>query len=195
MQSLWAKVLAGEVRRPGSASVRTLSILRNLDQVTAALFSRLCSVCVSFSLGGELIDIRVPSLGGEPGQNALREYGLHFDSLNALNDYGLIISDHNSWLDYRASIGLHLPEPRQGKRTIFPFGFLGRYWVLSPATERHPVDQEFRLLGVALTRAGRELSRIVDLEPVDEYTQALEKFFQENNLRMTEVDSPLPQRV
>ena len=35
MQSLWAKVLAGEVERAGSTSIRTLGILKNLDQVTA----------------------------------------------------------------------------------------------------------------------------------------------------------------
>ena len=31
MKSLWAKVLAGEIERPGSVSIRGLSILRNLD--------------------------------------------------------------------------------------------------------------------------------------------------------------------
>lgn len=38
MQVLWARVLAGEVERRGSTSVRTLEILRNLDQSTAGLF-------------------------------------------------------------------------------------------------------------------------------------------------------------
>ena len=38
MQSLWAKVLAGEVQRPGSTSIQALSILRNLDRATAKLF-------------------------------------------------------------------------------------------------------------------------------------------------------------
>ena len=65
MQSLWAKVLAGEVERAGSTSIRTLGILKNLDQVTARLFSRFCSACMYMSIAeNEIIDARVPSLGG-----------------------------------------------------------------------------------------------------------------------------------
>ena len=40
MQKLWAKLLAGEVERPGSASLRTLDILRNMTQKEAELFKR-----------------------------------------------------------------------------------------------------------------------------------------------------------
>ena len=48
MQSLWAKVLAGEVERPGSTSIRTLSILRNLDQTAARLFGKaLLRLCIT----------------------------------------------------------------------------------------------------------------------------------------------------
>ena len=40
MQKLWVKLLAGEVERPGSASLRTLSILREMTQKEAELFAR-----------------------------------------------------------------------------------------------------------------------------------------------------------
>ena len=40
MQNLWAKLLAGEVESPGSVSLRTLSILRNMTQKEAELFAR-----------------------------------------------------------------------------------------------------------------------------------------------------------
>ena len=40
MQKLWAKLLAGEVERPGRASLRTLDILRNMTQKEAELFER-----------------------------------------------------------------------------------------------------------------------------------------------------------
>ena len=102
MQSLWAKVLAGEVEKPGSTSIQTLSILKNLDQATARLFGKLCSICISLRLdGNQFIDARVPSLGGNAGSNALQEYGLDFGNLNVLNEHGLVISDYNSWVDYR----------------------------------------------------------------------------------------------
>ena len=130
-------------------------------------------------------------MGGAPGNNALRKYGLGYDVLNVLNEHGLIISDYNSWFDYNMCIGLYPSEPKQDMWRI-PFGFQGRYWGLLPTTER-AVDQEFRLSGVALTRSGRELSRIVDLEPMNEYAQALMKFFEAKNLQMTEVNSWQPQ--
>ena len=191
MQSLWAKVLAGEVERPKSTSIRTLGILRNLDREAAVLFGRLCSACVSLTLDGEdFIDARVPSLGGNVGNNALQKYGLGFGELSLLEEYGLIISDYNSWRDYRMCRGIRSPEPAPGWVRI-PFGFQGQYWVLLPTIEP-PVDKEFRLSGVALTRSGRELSRIVNLEPMDEYAQALKKFFKGSNLQMTEVDGSQP---
>ena len=131
-------------------------------------------------------------MDGNAGDNALQKYGLDFGNLNVLNEQGLIISDYNSWRDYKMSMGIRLPEHTQGTLRI-PFSFQGRYWVFSSTTER-AANQEFRISGVALTQSGRELLRIVSLEPMNEYTQALMKFFQTKNLQMIEVASPLPQQ-
>ena len=193
IQSLWAKVLASETERPGSTSIQTLSILRNLDLATAIVFRRLCSVCVSVSFESSFSDMRVPSLGGNAATNALKSYGLNFGTLNLLNEHGLIISDYNSWFDYNVSIEPWSPKPKLG-HMVSPFGFQGKYWVLSPTAER-AVNKEFKLSGVSLTRSGRELSQVVDLEPMDDYTEALAKFFASENLRMTEVESLLPREV
>ena len=188
MQELWAKVLAGEVERPGNTSIRTLSILRNLDQTTARLFGRLSSACLSIRPDGDQFwDSRVCSLGGAAGDNALRAYGLDFDCLNILNEHGLIISDYNSWFDYNVSI-TSWPSERDAAMMCVPFRFQGRYWVLVPLVQR-PSGRVFRLSGVALTRSGRELSRIVGVDAMDEYAQALRKYFRNNKLQMTEVDS------
>lgn len=101
MHKLWGKVLAGEVERTGSTSLRTLGILRDLDQSTATLFSRFCSLCVFAILdSGLLIDARVPSLGHHAGDNSLADFDLDFRNLNRLQEHGLIISDYNSWFDY-----------------------------------------------------------------------------------------------
>lgn len=193
MQSLWAKVLAGEVERPGSTSIRTLGVLRDLDRPSAMIFRKLCSTAISFiPTGDTILDARVPSLGGEPGSNALRAYGLDFDALNVLNEHGLIISDYNSWFDYRLCLGIRLPEP--GSTMRIPFRFQDRFWVLEPRPQRSK-SGEFKVFGVALTHAGRELSRVVELEPMPEYRQALVSFFEKQNLRMAEVDSMQPHTV
>ena len=194
MQQLWAKVLAGEVGRPGSTSIKTLNIVKNLDKTVARLFGRLCSVCVSINPdGNSFIDARVPSLGGNVGSNALQKYGLSYGNLNALNEHGLIISDYSSSYDMQLSIGLALPgEKSRMVRT--PFWFQGRYWILIPTSE-HVLGKEFRLSGVALTRSGQELSRTVDLEPADQYTVDLMKYFEKNKLQMIEVASWRPEII
>ena len=110
MQLLWAKVLAGEVERAGSTSIRTLGILRNLDQSTARLFRIFCSGCVFLCIDGStLVDARVPSLGGNAASNALKPHGLGFDELNRLNEHGIIISEPLAKLLRRA---VFLPEGR-----------------------------------------------------------------------------------
>ena len=50
--------------------------------------------------------------------------------------------------------------------------------------------QQFRMSGVALSRAGRELFPIVDLDPMESYTEDLKKFFAQQNLQMVEIPTP-----
>lgn len=185
MQSLWAKVLAGEIEQPGCVTIRSLSILRNLDQGSAKLFQTLCSCCVAFEPGGERIaDARVPSLGGNAGENSLREFGLTFDDLNVLNEHGQIINDYNSWYDMKLCIGLDI-----GDAIIrIPFRFQGRYWVLMPS-DPGMIGVQYRLFGVALSQAGKEMFGIVERNPMPNYHEALTNFFATQNLVMTEVGS------
>lgn len=190
MQLLWAKVLAGQVERPGNTSLRTLSILKNLDQSTAELFRKLCSTCVSLRLkSGEgqyqLLDARVPSLDGEPSQNALSKYGLSFNVLNVLNEHGLIISDYNSLSSGYMSCILRRPSTEEPLSLVVHFTYQGQSWILSPIKD--PI-KKFELSGVALTKSGMELSDIVDVEPMEEYTQDLERFLERKNLKMFKIE-------
>ena len=184
MQLLFGRILTGEIRKPGTYSTRTVKILGQLDQNAATLFKKLCSACVALELSdvGHVLDIRVPSLGGNAASNALSKYGLSFDQLNILHEYGLIISDYNSWSDYKLCIVNKNPP------ITIPFLHQGRYWVLSPSPEQNK-NQEFRVSGVALSRAGRELFPIVDQDAVEGYTEELKKFFAQQNLQMVEVPS------
>ena len=194
MQKLWGKVLAGEVERPGSTSIKTLAILKNLDKSVATLFGKICSICVSIRPdGNSFMDARVPSLGGNAANNALKDYNLGFGNLNVLNEHGLVISDYNSWYDIRAAIGIAAGGTRPSLVRI-PFYFQGKYWVLVPTTQRDS-GKEFRLSGVALTKSGQELSRVVELRAADQYAQALQDYFEKDSLRMTEAASWEPQLI
>ena len=194
MQLLWAKVLAGQIAQPGSVSIRALSILRNMDQPTAELFLVLRSACISLAPDGmNILDARVPSLGGDANQNALRQFGLSFDNLNVLNEQGLIIGDYRSWYDIRMCVSTFgMIDNRENVLIRVPFKFQDRYWVLEPQAE-HEAGSEYRVSGVALTQAGRELSTIVDCQPMPEYHHALEGFLSSQAMIMTEVSGPTPE--
>ena len=184
MQLLWARVLAGQVEREGSTSVRTLQVLRNLDRSTANLFRAFCSLCMFFPRGQEasFADARVPSLGGNAGSNALLKYGLSFSSLNRLNEHGLIISDYNSCAEHRITVVV------VGDRPVpipVSFRFQNRDWVLVPSQGSTPRDK-VELHGVSLNESGRELSRVVDIEPAVQFTEDLRSFFHKLHLEMTE---------
>ncbi len=187
MQLLWARVLAGEVRRSGSTTLRTLGILKNLDQTTADLFRRLCSLCLFHYAPGSGIadDARVCSLGGDAGQNCLADYGLDYDTLNRLNEHGLVIADYNSWMDYVVTREVALGS--DGQEVRFPFVFQGDRWDL----ELSPPDVERRnlkLSGVVLTWTGRELANVVDIEAVESYRLRLEEFIRKKRMKVIKVD-------
>ena len=136
-----------------------------------------------------LSDARVCSLGGNAGLNALQAYGLNFGSLNRLNEHGLIISDYNSWFDYQCSTSS--TADNQTHIICLPFRFQNRFWVLTPKDQR-TTKNIFKVSGVALTKSGQELSRVVELERIDKYSQELASFFQKNNFSMTEVEGNNP---
>lgn len=185
MQTLWAKVLAGEAERIGSTSLRTLGILRDLDGATANLFARACSACVFLvpQLGSNTLDARVPSLGGNAAQNSLQDFGLSFGALNRLNERGLVISDYHSWFDYSLSI---LPLDAESKRPTLPFEHQNESWLLVPDPNRKP-QQQLQLHGVAVTNCGQELASVVDRIPMDSYTERLKEFFAKKKLEMVSI--------
>lgn len=189
MHVLFGRILAGEIKRPGSFSTRAIRILGSLDQGIAKHFVTLCSISIS-----QLNDSRVPSLGGDAGDNALRDYGLGFDILNMLNEHGLIISSYNSWVEMTPFRTL----PGLGQQAVcIPFSHQGQYWSLMPTSNdvKSVLDNKIRVHGVVLTQVGRELSRIVEVTPMTAYTEKLARYFEGQGFRMTEVDDETPRVI
>lgn len=186
MQLLFGKILAGEIRRPTSYSIKTVKLMAQLDNRSAALFKIVCSLAVSIRVPGidVIIDARVIPLGN-PGMNSLQLYGLNFDALNILEEYGLIISEYNSHMDYRAAI------VREGK-VGFPLTYQNRLWALLPKETPPPMEQEFRVAGVGLTRSGKELLPVIEIDQNDKYSEALKAFFDGQGMVLTPVQQPAP---
>lgn len=182
MQLIFGRILASEIQQPESFSIKAVKLVRELDSRTAALFRLFCSCCISLRAGQHLLDARVPSLGGNAASNSLQSHGITFEHLNVLQEHGLIIADYNSQMGYEMCIA------RNG---TVPIGFThqNRLWGLIPDEDR-PADQKLPISGVMLTRVGKELLPIVDVQPSPNYTQALAEFFVKQKLKMIPVQPP-----
>ncbi len=184
MQRRFGLILAGEIEKPGSYSIKAVKILGELDQSTAALFKKLCSMCVVLGhLPSNYIrDVRICFLNERQGKETLSKYGLDNEQLHVLEEHGLIPSSfYYSEFPYDLCIAdSNNPQP-------LPFRHQERDWVLVPLDGRK--SQNFNLSGIAFSTVGRELFNIVDQDIIQEYTEALKTFLEKQKLQMVEVNS------
>ena len=160
----FARILSGEIRSPGTFSLRTLHALGAMDTELASLFRTLCNVTLIISG----YDGRALSLGGNAGDNALQEFGLAFDKLTMLQDSGLIKADLHSWRNYSpfVKLGFHM---RYGGRQARVSAMEG-------------MGKMVKLHGVSLTNIGEELYGVVDFEENNLYTVRLKEFLERNHI-------------
>lgn len=78
MKILWAKILAGEVKKPKSYSLRTLEVLKNIAKDEAELFARFSQFAISCSNDTFVLI------------ETLKEYGIKFSELLLLEELGFI---------------------------------------------------------------------------------------------------------
>lgn len=84
MQILWGKILAGEIKRPGSYSLRTLELLKNMNQLEAELFVKVGKIAIATS---NTVFIPNP----DDGKYLEEKFGLSFIDLLVLREIGLLV--------------------------------------------------------------------------------------------------------
>lgn len=176
MRRRFGRVLAGEIRRPGSFSFRALKIMGELDNRTAILFAKLCAIATACAHEGfsGYSDVRAFDLGNRAGYNGLAAYGLNFRALSELQEYGLVISDLHSSLNVGDCIAV---DGKVANWLVFagtPYGLVAD----EPHALRVQLDLQDKLDfgGVAFTAAGRELFSIVEATPHEQYFQDFKAF-------------------
>lgn len=139
MQSVWARILAGEANSPGSFSRKTIEIMSTLGKAEAQKFSRFCSTC--WMAGG------LQPLVFDANEEASADLRLKdFIELEAL---GLTKSNPLSG---------YLIESKSDTLTIFYFG--------NPITLQSKVDKLSMSVGhVFLTDSGKQLAVISGAKP------------------------------
>ena len=177
MQRRFGRILAGEIEKPGSYSIKAVKILGEMDQKVAIYFKKLCSLSTgSINLStGVISNLKVLTLENTPlSSHTLEKYGLSYSVLSTLQEYGLALdSDFSHW---------------QFKNFPILFSHQGQNWMVSSADSDREENQQLDLYGVQFSQVAHELYHLVDQEPMPEYTEDLKRFLVGQNLNVDEVD-------
>ena len=194
MQALFAKILAGEIQKPGSFSKKSLFVAQQLDQSTAELFQCLCSMAfvrekLLMNEWGKLTQVQgempfskiVCSLGGVATNNSLETFGLNFTTLNRLAEYGLVIPSITMRQVFDKSIA-------NERGTVFlPMQYQNRNWGLRKIDGFKMKSNVFMVQGVGFSAIGNELFQVVERIPTPDYDVQLRKFLRSHGFLMVEI--------
>ncbi len=144
MQSIWAKILAGEINKPNTYSLRTIEALKNLSQQEAELFGKICSHCI----------FNGPHLFLPHYDKYLETCQISFGEVLYLSELGLISSD--SMLVLKMPIDI-TPKILFVNRNLLI--------MVSAADENNRV---FEIRQFPLTGVGMELATLVAESPTDD---------------------------
>jgi hypothetical protein len=191
MQERFARILAGEIKRPGSFSIRAIKLLGQVDSETASIFRNFCSGCVSFDnpIGsGSIYKSIFPKFQVGRSSSFLKKYGLNDVMLSKLQEFSLLqtVTQPQMMREYV----LNLQECYIGnlKNPPTPFLYAGKYFLLKHHDDKKDLDWEFHLPGFFLSSIGIELINIVEPEPIKQLTEDLKEFFAEKQLELVEVE-------
>lgn len=148
MQTLWARVLAGEANAPGAFSKRTVNFLGSLDKHDAGLFTNLCRFRWSVSDVIPLVYDIEASLYNEAGVN--------FRLFKHLGDIGLV--SFGSPTGYAITqLGRSLKTDYYGEQIMIVF--------------KKEEGNELDVGMVLMTKTGEELARVCDAKPVEGFME------------------------
>lgn len=157
IQLFLAKILAGEIRKPGTFGPRTIQTLSLLDQSTAKVFQSFCNVSFEIPQVSDSMTCVICEPFGSPGNNGLSPVGLPYSNLTRLQDAGLIQHDLNAWKQFPVQL-FQLPVRVGSTNFIFRL------------TEQTPQDiQQVRIIN--FTAVGLELRKVLHIESNTTYNE------------------------
>lgn len=93
MQLIWGKILAGEIKEPGSFSMRTLDVVKNLSKKDAECFLKIIPLVMTSGRGYFI----------SSDKNARKTANVTDEDILALDECGLIYSDGTITMEYNVS--------------------------------------------------------------------------------------------
>lgn len=146
LRKIWSRILAGEVESPGRTSLRTLSILKDITQKHAEIFSALMAYTID-----DMIDIE----SYKRTKGSVRE-----STLIEMTELGLM---HGPMSTFKSV--------RLGKNGAHSMIICDNILVF----EGH-AGQEIEIYGFGLTTPGKELAQFSECEPCMEYLRNFAQF-------------------
>ncbi len=167
MQTLWAKVLAGEANRQGSFAKRTVDMVSSLEKKDAELFAALCGFVWMVNSNTK----RWPLIFNLSGELCKRR-GIDFAALTHLDSLGLLRFSSNS------SFNATFPQ------AFTIVGYRGRAYHLEKTGGGPLILNTGHVL---LTQAGDQLARIASNEPVTGLEDAIFSTWRNQGLKINEL--------
>ena len=168
MQSLWARIMAGEMNAPGTFSKRTMSFVSDLSKEEAEQFTRLCGFC--WNIQGPIplvVDFKA---------DIYKSNQVDFSMLKHLEAIGLI--------DFM-SVNGNFNKTYSGSGIKLPIEYYGQIQFLDLDKTRNKLNTG----QVRLTQIGKELFSICGSKPVPrfkEYVMKQWKTFISDDFRVRE---------
>lgn len=163
MQALWGRVLAGEVKRPKSYSIRTLEFLKNMSKEEASIFSRVGHLAISSSK----VSI-IPTMDKKFYED---KFGVSFNDILTLQEIGLLNSQplrYTIFANKTKSKGSSLLI--NGKKCVIVIKDPGAPDKSIPAT--------------VYTNIGKELLLLIDIDSNEEYLERFSRMWLEEGVRV-----------
>lgn len=157
MKLIWGKLLAGEIKAPGSYSLRAIELLKNLTSEEALLFTEASKLALKRAR--EIVIIQSDSINND--------YGLTFDKILTLTDAGLLKPIIDTAIDL---------EPLNGADgVVFTYG---NYAV------KAIVKSEAEIVSYIYTTAGSQIYKLIDNPEVNlDYLKRVLKSVSNDNLK------------
>lgn len=162
LQYIWGRILAGEIKRPGSFSLRTLDVLRNLSRREAENFVQLGNYILRSGEKFFFIDPKAYIF--------TKDGGLTFLDILALKDAGLI---------FETDLEFSFNPVSAGEMT---------YLIYGPLILMFEREKDTPKLGSSvglLTRVGIELLQLLTVQPDMEYVHFVGKRFATDGVKFT----------
>jgi len=156
MQTLWGRILAGEIKKPKSFSLRTLELLRNLTQEEARIFTEVANLTITRHKDTFIFK----------GEDWLNKGPIAYSYIAEMKELGIL--NTGDFMAYTVE------KKRQDTSVVF---YLGKTAVIA---ERNVDAPEFLMPAYYFTKSGKELLQLINQNPPLEYLQDVAAILKKN---------------